>query len=91
MATVIVPSDWLTMTGGARRLDLPATTVAELRQALADRYPSLQAWLDNGQGGLPEFMHIFVGETDIHVLDDLATPLQPADEVRFIPIMAGGD
>lgn len=90
MAVLVLPSAWNEITGGVHRLELPARDVAELLIELQDRYPGLKPWLNNGLGGLPEFMNIFVGNDDIRVLQDLATPLSGADEVLLIPIMSGG-
>lgn len=90
MAVVIVPSQWRAVVGEAPRLSLEVASVGDLLAELRRRWPELTPWLDNGLGGLPEYLNVYVGEVDIRVLQDLDTPLQPADEVRFILIMSGG-
>ena len=35
-------------------------------------------------------MNVFVNETDVRHLQDLATPLAPTDTVLLLPAMAGG-
>jgi len=90
MAVVVVPSQWRTSLGGAQRVEVAAASVGELIAVLQQRWPELRPWLDNGLGGLPEYLNVFVGEADVRVLQDLETPLRATDEVRFILIMAGG-
>lgn len=90
MAIVIVPAAWKAALGGATRLQVDAASVGGLIAALQARSPELTGWLGNGLGGLPEYLNVFVGDADIRILDDLATPLAEDSEVRFILIMAGG-
>lgn len=90
MAIVILPSALDASTGGARRLELDVADVKGVLDELQRRFPALTAWFDNGLPDLPEYVNIFVGDTDIRILQDLQTPLRPEDEVRLIVVMSGG-
>lgn len=82
------------MIAGTREvvLDLPAdSTLQEVVKAVLDAHPKLcKHWL-NEKRELRAHVHVFLNGDDANTLPlKLDTILHPADEVDFIPPVAGG-
>ena len=75
--------------GGAAEVEVPGSTVAEVFDALGERYPSLGAQLGDG-GELPVFVNVFVDDEDIRYLEGLETPVAERSEITILPAVAGG-
>jgi molybdopterin converting factor small subunit len=65
-------------------------TLADLLDALADRYPALERRLRDEQRRLRRYVNFFVDGEDGRRLGGAATPLRGAAEVQIIPSVAGG-
>lgn len=72
-------------------MEVPETaTLADLLDALADRYPGLERRLRDEQRRLRRYVNFFVDGEECRRLDGAATPLRGAAEVQIIPSVAGG-
>jgi sulfur-carrier protein len=89
MAAVRIPPTLRAEVGGARELEADGATVAEVIEALVDRYPPLAAQLLQG-GELAPFVNVYVGGEDIRTRDGLDTEIRNGDQLILLPAMAGG-
>ena len=90
MSQVRIPPVLRASSGGQKLIDVDGATVGEALTALVAAYPDLGPRLLDEQGGINRFVNVFVNETDVRHLQDLATPLAPGDTVLLLPAMAGG-
>ena len=89
MTTVRIPPTLRNEVGGARQVEADGTTVRELLDDLAVRYPSLGAQiLENGD--VAPFVNVYLGGEDVRTLDGLETAVEPSQTVILLPAMAGG-
>lgn len=89
MATIKIPTPLRTYTGGNSEVTVSGDSVGAALDNLLAQYPDLRAQLYNGEA-LRNFVNIFVGEEDIRYRDGLDTPLEPNEQLRIIPSIAGG-
>jgi MoaD family protein len=90
MTAVRIPSVLRPSVGGEKELDVDGSTVGEVIDSLIARFPSLRDQLLTGEGELNRFVNVYVNGQDVRYLDGLATAVEPRDEVRLLPAMAGG-
>jgi molybdopterin converting factor small subunit len=90
MSQVRIPPVLRTSAGGQKLIEVDGATVGEALDALVTAYPDLRPRLLDDAGGINRFVNVFVNETDVRHLQDLATPLAPTDTVLLLPAMAGG-
>jgi MoaD family protein len=90
MTAVRIPSVLRPAVGGEKELDVQGSTVGEVVHGLIARFPSLRDQLLTGDGELNRFVNVYVNGQDVRYLDGLATKVEPRDEVRLLPAMAGG-
>jgi len=75
--------------GGERQLLAEGSTVREVLDDLAARFPALGSRiLENG--GVAPFVNVYVEGEDVRTLDGLDTPVGPGQTVILLPAMAGG-
>jgi molybdopterin synthase sulfur carrier subunit len=90
MSVVRIPTVLRPQVGGEKQLELDGGTVAQLVESLVVRFPALRSQLLTETGELNRFVNVYVNGQDVRYLQGLATPVQPRDEVRLLPAMAGG-
>ncbi len=90
MATVLIPAPLRRLTGGQARVQIAASSLAELLERLEAVHPGMRSYLCDDAGALRAHVNLFVNSTEARQLNGLATPLAPDDEVTIIPAMAGG-
>jgi molybdopterin synthase sulfur carrier subunit len=91
--TVRLPSALRTRADDKSTVDLKlpeAATLADLLDALADRYPALERRLRDERRELRRYVNFFVDGEECRRLGGAATPLRDAAEVQIIPSVAGG-
>jgi cysteine synthase B len=87
---VRIPPTLRNEVGGARQVDAAGTTVRELLEDLAGRYPALGAQLlENGD--LAPFVNVYLGGEDVRTLEGLETAVSPDQTLILLPAMAGGE
>ena len=87
MVAVRLPTVLRPFAGGAERVEVEATTVAEAFAALD---PPLRRRLTDEQGAVRRHVNIYLGNDNIRDLDGLGTPLNDGDELMILPSVAGG-
>lgn len=89
MTTIKIPTPLRAYTGGNAEIKVSGDTVGTALNDLVTQHPDLRQHLYNGSE-LRNFVNVFIGEEDIRYRDGLDTPLEPNDNLRIIPSIAGG-
>jgi MoaD family protein len=87
---VLIPTPLQKFTNDEASVELDASSVDALIDALDGRYAGLKARLCDESGKLRRFLNVYVNSEDIRFLDNQATPLKDGDEVSIVPAVAGG-
>ena len=87
---VRIPTPLRQATDGAAELSLDAPTVASVISELETRYPAIRGRLRDESGALRRFVNLYVNGEDVRYLSGLDTRVDPEDEVRLLPAIAGG-
>ncbi len=91
MTIVRIPPTLRTEVGGAREVEAAGTTLREVLDDLAARFPGLgQQLLEDGDALAP-FVNVYVDNEDARTLRGLETPVQDGSTVILLPAMAGGE
>ena len=90
MATVRIPTQLRTLSGGAAEVDVEGSTVGEVLKALEAAHPGFHARLFDDDGDLRRFVNVFVADEDVRFSDGLETAVAPGQTVSIIPAVAGG-
>ena len=90
MASVRIPAQLRSLTGGDRVLNLQGSTVSELIEDLEVKYPGFKERLLDPSGEPSSFVGIYVGGEDIRFLSGLDTELAADTEVSIAPAASGG-
>lgn len=90
MVEVRVPAPLRVHTQGEKVVRGDGRTVAELLDDLDRRYPGIKTGLFDADGGLRQFVNVYVNDEDIRYLGRLDTRLEPNDTVSILPAVAGG-
>ncbi|MCP9799971.1 MULTISPECIES: MoaD/ThiS family protein [unclassified Synechococcus] len=87
---VLIPTPLQKFTSDQSSVELEATNVDGLLQAMEGRFPGILARLTDENGKLRRFLNVYVNSEDIRFLDNQATALADGDEVSIVPAVAGG-
>ena len=90
MSTVRIPPVLRTATGGLKQVDATGDTVGTVIASLTTTYPGLAPQLLDASGGLNRFVNVYLNDTDVRHLQELATPVGERDTLLLLPAMAGG-
>lgn len=86
---VKIPTQLRAATDGEAVAVVEGATVADVLDALYERFGELKARIADDDG-LRRFVNVYVGGEDIRFLDGLATPLADGAQVTILPAVAGG-
>ena len=89
MTTVRIPPTLRNEVGGERQVDATGSTVREVLDDLAGRFPALGAQLF-ADGEIATFVNVYLGGEDVRTLDGLDTAVTEGQTVILLPAMAGG-
>ena len=89
MTAVRIPPTLRGEVGGARQVDADGSTVRELLEDLAARYPALGAQLLE-DGGVAPFVNVYLGGEDVRTLDGHETAVAAGQTLILLPAMAAG-
>ncbi len=87
---VLIPTPLQKFTNDEASVEVTATSVDGLLDALEERYPGLRARLCDEGGKLRRFLNVYVNAEDIRFLQNQETALADGDEVSIVPAVAGG-
>ncbi len=84
-----IPTQLRAATDGAAVAAVEGGTVAEVLDALYERFGELKSRIADDDG-LRRFVNVYVGGEDIRFLQGLETPVNDGAEVTILPAVAGG-
>lgn len=87
---VQIPGPLRSLTGGAGEVEVEATDVASLIEALEVKHKGFRDRLYDGEGQLRSYIRIFVNDEDARSLGQAQATLKPGDRVAIVPAIAGG-
>jgi len=87
---VLIPTPLQKFTADQASVELEASTVDAMLQALEGHFPGILVRLTDENGKLRRFLNVYVNSEDIRFLDHQATALSDGDEVSIVPAVAGG-
>ena len=90
MATVRIPTQLRSLSGGEGEVKVDGTTVGQVLAALETAHPGFQARLFDDDGQLRRFVNVFVADEDVRFAQGLDTAVSEAQTVSIIPAVAGG-
>jgi sulfur-carrier protein len=90
MATVRVPTQLRTLSGGDAEITVEGSTVGEVLTALEATHPGFRERLFDDGGQLRRFVNVFVADEDVRFLQGLDTRVDAGQTVSIIPAVAGG-
>jgi sulfur-carrier protein len=86
---VKIPTQLRAATDGEAVAVVEGATVAEVLDALYERFGELKSRIADEQG-LRRFVNVYVGGEDIRFLDGLQTAVPDGGELTILPAVAGG-
>ncbi len=90
MVTVRIPTLWRAAAGGARQVELPDGSLADVLEALVERFPRLGPHLFDDKGQVGSAINLFVNQEHVRFRGGLSAPLRDGDEVYIVPMISGG-
>jgi molybdopterin synthase sulfur carrier subunit len=90
VATVTIPTQLRSLTGGIEEISVSSSSVAEVIDDLDARFPGVGDRLLDESGTLRRFINIYVDEEDVRFLNGPKTEVGDDARVSIIPSVAGG-
>jgi len=87
---VQIPAPLRALTAGAAEVEVDASNVQGVIDALEGRYKGVKSRLCDEDGRLRSYVRVFVNGEDARGLGDAKAPLKPGDSVSIVPAIAGG-
>jgi molybdopterin synthase sulfur carrier subunit len=87
---VQIPAPLRGLTAGAAEVEVDASNVQGLIDALEGKYKGVKSRLCDEDGRLRSYVRVFVNGEDARGLGDAKAPLKPGDSVSIVPAIAGG-
>jgi MoaD family protein len=88
---VQIPAPLRTLTAGAAEVEVDASNVQGVIDALEGKYKGVKSRLCDEDGRLRSYVRVFVNGEDARGLGDAKAPLKPGDSVSIVPAIAGGE
>ncbi len=89
-ATIRIPTQLRSLTGGAAEARVDGNTVKELIENLEKNYPGIGERLLDENGALRRFVNVYLIDEDIRFLDGLDTKVESNQTLSIVPAVAGG-
>ncbi len=90
MATIVIPTPLRKFTNNTAKLELNGGNIKEVIGELTLNFPDLKKHLLDESGNIRSFIKIFVGDNDIHDLQQGDTAVKEDTVISIIPAIAGG-
>jgi molybdopterin synthase sulfur carrier subunit len=90
MAVVSIPTPLRPATGGLASVEAQGATVGAVLADLGSRYPDFHRRIFAADGGLQQYVNVYVNDEDIRFTDELDTAVAEKDQISIIPAIAGG-
>jgi molybdopterin converting factor small subunit len=89
-ATVTVPTQLRTLTGGLSEVEGEGTTIAEVIHALDEQYPGFATRVLDDSGSIRRFVNVYLNSEDVRFLDGIKSEVPQKASISIIPAVAGG-
>ncbi|MFI5322891.1 MAG: MoaD/ThiS family protein [Thermodesulfobacteriota bacterium] len=90
MPSVRIPTPLRKLTADKDEVNISATNVGQLIDAMESQYPGIKNRLCDESGNVRRFINLYVNNEDIRFLNGKETVLKEDDIVSIIPAIAGG-
>jgi molybdopterin synthase sulfur carrier subunit len=87
---VQIPAPLRSLTAGAAEVEVEASSVQGVVDALESRYRGVKSRLCDEDGRLRSYVRVFVNGEDARALGDAGAALKSGDTVSIVPAIAGG-
>jgi len=87
---VHVPSALRNCCAGARELEVSATSLRVMLEAIERSHPALHRSICDETGTVRRHVNLFVNTNNMRDCNGIDTPLAPGDEVTILPAVSGG-
>ena len=88
--TVRIPAPLRRVTNDQDRVEVDADNLADMVDAMEEKFPGIKERLVDETGSLRHFVNIYVNGEDVQFLQGLETAIKASDEVSIVPAVAGG-
>jgi molybdopterin synthase sulfur carrier subunit len=88
--TVFLPAVLARLAGNQRSLAVDGSTVGDVVNTAAARFPELAPRLKDEQGEPYAFVTFYLNDDDIRLRNGFATEVADGDELTIVPAIAGG-
>ena len=88
--SVYIPTPFRYLTQNREHIAVEGANVAEILDAVNDRYPGFDNLVYDSAREVPAHINIYVNNHEIHELGGTGTPVSDGDQVAVIPALAGG-
>jgi molybdopterin converting factor small subunit len=89
-ATVRIPTQLRTLTGGSGEVTVEGSTVGEVLKGLDAAHPGFGERLFDENGKLRRFVNVFLADEDVRFLSGLDTAVNDGQTISIVPAVAGG-
>jgi len=87
---VQIPAPLRSLTAGAAEVEVDASSVQGVIDALESRYHGVKSRLCDDEGKLRSYVRVFVNGEDARTMGAGNAPLKSGDSVSIVPAIAGG-
>ena len=87
---VQIPAPLRGLTAGAAEVEVDASNIQGVIDALEGKYKGVKSRLCDEEGRLRSYVRVFINGEDARGLGDAKAPLKPGDSVSIVPAIAGG-
>lgn len=87
---VQIPAPLRSLTAGAAEVEVEASNVQGVIDALEGKYKGVKSRLCDEDGRLRSYVRVFVNGEDARALGDAKAALKAGDTVSIVPAIAGG-
>ena len=87
---VKIPTVLRKHTDGNATVEASGSTVRELIDDIAAKYPDFKERVLSDEGQLHKFINVYANDEDVRYLDGIDTKVSDGDTVAILPAVAGG-
>ena len=88
--TVRIPTPLRRVTDGQDKVSAEGTTLGEVIDSMESQFPGIKARICDDDGGLRNFVNVFVNGEDVRFMDGVNSATADGDEISIVPAVAGG-
>ena len=88
--TVRIPTPLRRVTDGQDKVDTNGATLREIIDSMESQFPGIKERLCDENGGLRNFVNVYVNGEDVRFLEGIDSATGDGDEISIVPAVAGG-